>query len=88
MTGNSGKRSLAISVDQTPRSITVWTAESDTPDFRKSKWAAKKMDVVTSCELVNEGGPKHKAMLAEFEFDYAGIKHTLCTQIAITSPKK
>jgi PhoPQ-activated pathogenicity-related protein len=89
MAGDDAKRTLSISVDQTPKSITVWTAESDTPDFRKSKWVAKKVDPSQAYHLVtNAAGAKHTAMLAEYEFEYAGISHTLCTQIAITAPKK
>jgi hypothetical protein len=88
MTGDESKRTIDVTVDQTPKSITVWTAESDTPDFRKSKWVAKKVEATANYTLTNTSNGKHTAMLAEYEFEYAGIPHTLCTQIAITKPKK
>jgi PhoPQ-activated pathogenicity-related protein len=89
LSGDELKKTIDVTVDQTPTKITVWTAESDTPDFRKSKWAASSVEAVTSSTIVAQStNGKYLAKLAEFEFEYAGIKHTLCTQIAIVKPVK
>ena len=77
-----------ISVDQTPVAITKWQAESDTPDFRKSKWQSSKVEPMAKLSAGIEPNGKYQATLFEYEFKSGTLKYTLTTQIAIQPPKK
>jgi PhoPQ-activated pathogenicity-related protein len=77
-----------IVTDQTPVSITKWSTEADTPDFRKSKWAAEKIDPATKITSGLAPNGKHRATLFEYEFAIGNLKYTMTTQMGFTEPKK
>lgn len=77
-----------ISVDQTPVSITKWTAVSDTPDLRKSKWTAEKVEAASKITAGIPPTDKYRATLFEYEFEIGKLKYTLTTQMGFTAPKK
>ncbi len=66
----------------------LWTADSETRDFRKAKWVGN--------DLKSDGGawsgvlerPKagFRAVFAECEYDLDGLKYNLSTQIRILEP--
>ena len=77
-----------ITVDQTPTSVTKWSAVSDTPDFRKSKWTPEKVESSTKITAGIPPTDKYRATLFEYEFETGKLHYTLTTQIGITAPKK
>ncbi|MFO0938784.1 MAG: PhoPQ-activated protein PqaA family protein [Gemmataceae bacterium] len=67
--GTSGDNvTFDITVDQTPVSITKWTAVSDTPDFRKSKWMPEKVEASTKISAGIAPSDHYKATMFEYEF--------------------
>lgn len=77
-----------ISVDQTPVAITKWQAESDTPDFRKSKWQSAKVEPMAKLSAGIEPNGKYQATLFEYQFKTGELKYTLTTQLAVQPPKQ
>jgi PhoPQ-activated pathogenicity-related protein len=73
---------LAVTSDQQPLSAKVWSATSETADFRESKWTSRDLELDGSkCTAVT---PKpvgsHIATYVELEFDTGGLKYSLTTQ--------
>lgn len=64
----------------------VWTAESDTRDFRKARWTEDAAAKFPATVRVPEKG--FRAFYAETEYDLDGLKFNLCTQIRILEAKK
>lgn len=77
-----------ISVDQTPLSITKWQAESDSPDFRKSKWKSAAVEPIAKLSAGIQPNGKFQATLFEYEFKSGELKYTMTTQLAVQPPKK
>lgn len=64
----------------------IWVAESDTRDFRKSRWAEDTGAKFPATVKAPEKG--FRAFYAETEYDLDGLKFNLCTQIRILEAKK
>ncbi len=77
-----------ISVDQTPLSITKWQAESDSPDFRKSKWKSAAVEPIAKLSAGIQPNGKFQATLFEYEFKSGELKYTMTTQLSVQPPKK
>lgn len=86
-----GGPSLEVESDVPPVAVRGWTTESETRDFRRSKWAqAKQASAITSKGVltVGPGGAKYRAMLGEAEYERDGLRFTLSTQIRILESAK
>lgn len=64
----------------------IWTAESDTRDFRKARWTEDAAARFPATVRAPEKG--FRAFYAETEYDLDGLKFHLCTQIRILEPVK
>ncbi len=77
---------LEVTTAAKTTAMRVWTADSDTRDFRKARWAE---DVGAKFPAtVRAPGKGFKAFYAETEYDMDGLKFTLCTQLRILEAKK
>ena len=82
-----GKLRLVVQASPAPKAARLWVAESDSRDFRKSRWkeqpakvsadGAQVIGVVTSPEK------GYKAFYGELEFDADGLPFTLSTQVRV-----
>jgi len=84
-TQEEGQVRLDIDLDSKNASAVIWTAESDTLDFRKSNWENKPMTATESgftgtVSMPSEG---NLAVFGEVALDLAGRRCTLSTQIRI-----
>ncbi|MBP3955719.1 hypothetical protein J8F10_10540 [Gemmata sp. G18] len=64
----------------------VWTAESDTRDFRKVRWVEDNSAKFPVTVRAPEKG--FRAFYAEIEYELDGLKFNLCTQLRILEAKK
>lgn len=64
----------------------IWSAESDTRDFRQARWTEDAAAKFPATVKAPEKG--FRAFYAETEYDLDGLKFNLCTQIRILEAKK
>ncbi len=80
---------LKLSTDLNPKVINIWTAESETKDFRGSKWE-KVVATNSASEATHEvkrSNPKYRAVLGDVAYEIDGVEYHLSTQIEIVDPK-
>lgn len=75
--------SLKIESETTPRTVRLWTATSDTKDFRDAKWTSQPMagfegERVATVERPESG---HIAVFGEVEFELNGLPWSLTTLV-------
>ena len=83
-----GKLRLTVDSDPAPKSVKVWTANSDTLDFRKSKWESvdfPKAETMVILEVRPEKG--NLGFFADLEYEIDGLSYHLSTQIRQTYVK-
>ena len=80
---------LSITSDISPVSITVWTAESDTRDFRNSIWNETKIEPENSTYKYNleKTENRYKAMFGEALYNINGKELFLSTNVYIMEGK-
>ena len=85
-------RGVALKVDSrvVPKALRFWAAESDTRDFRKSKWKVMGEGYTGESTVVLITPPEkgYKAALAEAEYEQGGLTFTLTTQLRIVGVNK
>lgn len=80
---SSGKYRLTIQSKVAPSVVKLWTAESDTKDFRESEWKSRALKANDS-RYVGEVAPqdgKHVALFGEMEFRLDELNYSLSTQL-------
>ncbi len=71
------------------KQIRFWETESDTRDFRKSKWVQRGAvadDLTKFTHKLSLPTKGYRATFAECAYDFDGLKYTLSTQIRILEP--
>jgi PhoPQ-activated pathogenicity-related protein len=76
------KAVLTVESDPKPKAVRYWVADSETRDFRKSKWREQSEN---STAYPEKG---FRALMAEVEYEIDGLPFTLCTQLRILEAKK
>jgi PhoPQ-activated pathogenicity-related protein len=81
---------LTLKTDPPPKATRVWMTESNTLDFRKSKWVESetKIDkgaICSECVCPKEG---YRAFFAECEFEIEGLRYYLSTQLRVVGKGK
>ncbi|QQE10772.1 PhoPQ-activated pathogenicity-like protein PqaA type [Planctomycetota bacterium] len=79
--------SLTVSWNQEPYEIKLWTASSESRDFRKSKWTAKTLPISASSITLSPNTPKtgYTATFVEVSFPSSNpLPYELCTEILVT----
>lgn len=82
----NGTATLSVTSDVLPTAARVWVAESDTPDFRPSKWteSAPKSSQKGVIEAVVEVPAKgFRAFFVECDYELDGLPYTLSTQLRV-----
>ena len=69
-----------------PKSVHVWTAQSDTRDFRKARWTE---DTTAAAPFVVKApAAGFSAFLAICEYEMDGLTFDIATQLEILEAKK
>jgi PhoPQ-activated pathogenicity-related protein len=88
--GPDGELKLTIKSSTDPKSARLWTATSDSRDFRESTWGSTDINK-TPAGLeagVNRPASGYIALFGDIEYQVDGIPYHLSTQIRQTSAKK
>ncbi len=75
---------LEVSADTKPQQARLWTAHTESRDFRGSTWTARPMENGTETTFtgsVPRADSGHVALFAELQFVHQGIPYSLCTQV-------
>jgi PhoPQ-activated pathogenicity-related protein len=85
-----GNCRLCVNANGKPKAVRVWVANSETRDFRKSKWEEKAGTLdKDSCELFVDKPKKGcRAFFAEMDFEIGGLTFTQSTQLRIVEAQK
>jgi PhoPQ-activated pathogenicity-related protein len=76
----SGTSTLTVSAEPPPRSARLWTATSESRDFRESKWESSPLPPGTTITTpLDRPAAGHRAAFAEFEYEVDGIPYHLTT---------
>ena len=71
------------------KSVNLWTASSDSRDFRKARWTQTPADAAGEVTLkIPAASEKFTAAFGEVVFDFEGLPFHDSTQIRILTPKK
>ncbi|HMC64365.1 MAG TPA: PhoPQ-activated protein PqaA family protein, partial [Gemmataceae bacterium] len=85
-----GKLWINVESSEAPKGARLWVAQSETRDFRKSKWleqpAVVKGNVVVGGVAPPTSG--YLAFYAELDYEIDGIPYHLCTQIRVAGEAK
>jgi len=86
-----GRMCLSIQSSVQPKSARVWIANSDTRDFRKSRWKSQPVDFDADGKLalclVAPPAKGYLAYYGEVEYDLDGMSWSLSTQVrVVTAP--
>ena len=84
-----GGAELTVKVNQKAKSIRLWTADSDTRDFRKQQWSSRELEVEPGSNHATakiDAPPKgHRAYLAEVVLTSpTGEEYKLSTEARVT----
>ena len=74
---------LDVAADRAPNTVRHWSAESESLDFRESKWSPVTLDAESTQILAKRGIPsgRNVATFVELEYDDAGTVYSLTTQV-------
>ena len=88
--GKSPKLTLKVEADPAPKAARVWSAQSETTDFRQAKWADRPLEVNGKTITVEMETPSQGfvAFFAEMEYEIGGLRYFLSTQLRIAGQAK
>lgn len=74
---------LAIKSNTPPTAVRLWTASSETKDFRESKWTSQPIKETSGVFTATVAKPEqgHIALYGEVQFNAYGLTYSLTTQI-------
>lgn len=78
--GSKGQYMLKVSADPAPKSARLWSATSETRDFRPSKWESTPLEpgaIVSALVSAPESG--NKAVYVDLEYELDGLPYHLTT---------
>jgi len=76
----SGATTLTIQAHPEPTSARLWSARSQSRDFREAKWASSALEAGTSISVsLPDPAPGHTAAYADLEYQIDGIPYHLST---------
>jgi PhoPQ-activated pathogenicity-related protein len=76
----AGTSELTVNADPPPRSARLWTATSESRDFRESKWGSSPLQPGTTITSpIARPASGHGAAFAELEYEIDGIPYHLTT---------
>jgi PhoPQ-activated pathogenicity-related protein len=89
-TDAAGGPTLEVTTDVPAKDMRGWVTESDTRDFRRSKWTpvASHGNPTTAATMTVARSGKFQALFGEAEYEIDGLRYSLSTQIRILEPKK
>ncbi|MFQ5732028.1 MAG: PhoPQ-activated pathogenicity-related family protein [Planctomycetaceae bacterium] len=78
-----GQLQLTMQARSDPKSARLWVAHSPTKDFRNARWKSKPVTLKEGRFTVRVPRPKqgHVAVFGEIQFEFAGVKYSLSSQI-------
>ena len=83
---DTGALQLSVTSNPAPKSALLWTATSDSLDFRKSKWSSIPLKVGTSMAgEVARPAKGNVALFADLEYESEGLSYHLSTQLRQTN---
>jgi PhoPQ-activated pathogenicity-related protein len=79
----NGTLRLKVASTPEPRAAQLWTATSDTKDFRGAKWSPHSMQQHEGSYLgeVERPAGGHAAVFGELQFEYQGVPYSLTTLV-------
>lgn len=87
-----GSATIDVRFGGKPTTVRQWAADSETRDFRQSKWTPvtvlTKTEGLDRFETNHPPGKKFEAFFVETEYEIDGLKFTLSSQLRILEPKK
>lgn len=80
-----GRPRLTITADPSPKSASLWVAQSSTHDFRTATWQQQPVKSAGSTITCEVGLPPNgsTAFYAALEYEFEGVPYSLCTQLRI-----
>ena len=79
---NDAEYRINVETDLTLRGVKLWTAPSETKDFRQAKWTSAMQDPKTAFSVpISKPGAGHVAFFVELESVDAGLPFSLTTQV-------
>ncbi|ODT97556.1 MAG: phenylacetic acid degradation protein [Planctomycetes bacterium SCN 63-9] len=86
--GRPGEVNLTVQTSVEPKSARLWTASSDSRDFRESKWSSSPLPVGTTISGIAKkpADAKNIAAFIDLEYEVEGIPYHLTTSFAETTP--
>ena len=78
-----GRYRLTMKSSVPPSAVRLWTAESETKDFRNSEWTSQSLKASENRYRGEVAAPagKHVALFGELEFQLDDLSYTLSTQL-------
>lgn len=80
---DSGRYRLVMQPDVVPAAVKLWTAESESRDFRNSEWKSQNVTGNNGQFVAEIPAPagKHVALFGELQFSIDNLSYTLSTQL-------
>ncbi|MBS0203791.1 MAG: phenylacetic acid degradation protein [Planctomycetes bacterium] len=80
---DNGHLRLTIHSKVRPMAVKLWTAESESKDFRESEWKSEPLKAVDDRYVGEIPAPvgKHAALFGELEFTFDNLNYSLSTQL-------
>jgi PhoPQ-activated pathogenicity-related protein len=86
--GTGATRQLEIHVEPTPVAARIWSAQAASRDFREAKWADRTLDTKNLTAEMTAPADGFMAYFAELEYESAGLRYFLSTQLRIVGKKE
>jgi PhoPQ-activated pathogenicity-related protein len=80
---------LQVTANPAPKSISFWTAESDSKDFRDAPWTQSPVEAGADrmTHRVGRDEARFRVVLGDLAYEIDGIEYHLSTQIRIVDPR-
>jgi PhoPQ-activated pathogenicity-related protein len=88
--GKNPKMTLKVETDTTPKAARVWSAQSETTDFRQAKWSDRSLEVKGKTFIAEMETPPvgFVVFFAEMEYEIGGLRYFLSTQLRVAGQGK